>query len=189
MPRTSLDTPNNTPTPETVYCVRHPKVETGLTCASCGTPICPKCMVVTPVGMKCPTCGIDRNSPLYTVPPHRLLLACLAALLAGAFAGVLGSIAGFFVFFVSVPYGYFAGSMILRASGMKRGVKLEVLTGVCMVLGAVFPRLVLSLIATYSVGVHGRSALATVVPLLIDPYFWVAVIVSTSSAVSKIRYL
>ncbi len=184
-----METPTNTTTPEIVYCARHPKVETGLSCASCGTPICPKCMVVTPVGMKCPTCGLDRNSPLYKVPPHRLALACMVAALAGALAGVLGPITGFFVFFVSAPYGYFAGSMVLRASGMKRGVKLEVLTGVCMVLGAVFPRLVFSLIAAYSIGVHGRIALSTVIPLLIDPYFWVAVVVSTSSAVSKIRYL
>lgn len=29
---------------------------TQLTCAGCGTPICPRCLVRTPVGLKCPAC-------------------------------------------------------------------------------------------------------------------------------------
>ena len=38
-------------------CVNHPKVETWLTCSSCGDPICPRCMVTTAVGQKCPRCA------------------------------------------------------------------------------------------------------------------------------------
>jgi hypothetical protein len=32
-------------------------VPTALTCVQCGVPICPSCLVRTPVGLKCPTCG------------------------------------------------------------------------------------------------------------------------------------
>jgi membrane associated rhomboid family serine protease len=38
-------------------CYRHPKRETGVRCSNCGRPICPDCMTVTPVGMRCPECA------------------------------------------------------------------------------------------------------------------------------------
>jgi membrane associated rhomboid family serine protease len=37
-------------------CYRHPDRETGVSCSSCGRPICPDCMTPTPVGMRCPEC-------------------------------------------------------------------------------------------------------------------------------------
>ncbi len=40
----------------TLTCPRH-KVETPLTCVTCGTPICPKCYVRTAVGLRCPKCA------------------------------------------------------------------------------------------------------------------------------------
>jgi B-box zinc finger len=48
----TADQTNLTPT-----CVNHPGVETRLTCSSCGTPICPRCMVTTAVGQKCRDCA------------------------------------------------------------------------------------------------------------------------------------
>ena len=41
-------------TPEPRYCYRHPDRETGLSCSECGRPICPDCMTVAPVGLRCP---------------------------------------------------------------------------------------------------------------------------------------
>ena len=38
-------------------CYRHSDRETGVRCARCGRPICPECMVSTPVGIRCPECG------------------------------------------------------------------------------------------------------------------------------------
>ncbi len=38
-------------------CYRHPNRETGVSCSSCGRPICPECMTPTPVGMRCPECS------------------------------------------------------------------------------------------------------------------------------------
>jgi membrane associated rhomboid family serine protease len=42
-------------------CYRHPNRETGVSCSSCGRPICPDCMTPTPVGMRCPECARDRT--------------------------------------------------------------------------------------------------------------------------------
>jgi membrane associated rhomboid family serine protease len=42
-------------------CYRHPDRETGVSCSSCGRPICPDCMTPTPVGMRCPECARDRT--------------------------------------------------------------------------------------------------------------------------------
>src|SRR5438270_10516351 len=43
------------------YCYRHPNRETGVSCSSCGRPICPDCMTPTPVGMRCPECARERT--------------------------------------------------------------------------------------------------------------------------------
>ncbi|HWW67018.1 MAG TPA: rhomboid family intramembrane serine protease, partial [Solirubrobacterales bacterium] len=42
-------------------CYRHPNRETGVSCSSCGRPICPDCMTPTPVGMRCPECMRQRT--------------------------------------------------------------------------------------------------------------------------------
>src|SRR3954468_13687066 len=42
-------------------CYRHPDRETGVSCSSCGGPICPDCMTPTPVGMRCPECARQRT--------------------------------------------------------------------------------------------------------------------------------
>lgn len=43
------------------HCYRHPDRETNVSCASCERPICPDCMTVTPVGMRCPECARQRT--------------------------------------------------------------------------------------------------------------------------------
>lgn len=42
-------------------CYRHADRETGVSCSSCGRPICPDCMTPTPVGMRCPECARERT--------------------------------------------------------------------------------------------------------------------------------
>jgi membrane associated rhomboid family serine protease len=42
-------------------CYRHPSRETGVSCSSCGRPICPDCMTPTPVGMRCPECSRQKT--------------------------------------------------------------------------------------------------------------------------------
>ena len=42
-------------------CYRHPGRDTNVSCSNCGRPICPDCMTVTPVGMRCPECARERT--------------------------------------------------------------------------------------------------------------------------------
>lgn len=42
-------------------CYRHSNRETGVSCSSCGRPICPDCMTTTPVGMRCPECANQKT--------------------------------------------------------------------------------------------------------------------------------
>ena len=49
-------------------CYRHPNRETGVSCSSCGRPICPECMTPSPVGMRCPECAGQRTRVVRGVP-------------------------------------------------------------------------------------------------------------------------
>ena len=42
------------------YCARHVKAVTRLRCGRCETPICPKCTVPTPAGMRCKPCAKNK---------------------------------------------------------------------------------------------------------------------------------
>lgn len=173
-------------------CTRHPKVETNLRCASCGTPICPKCLVQTPVGMKCRACGLQTGGTLFTMRPHRAAAAAASAIALGAVAGFGVDLLGWFVLFLAVAFGTFAGEMIARASGRKRGTKLEVITGVGMALGAIGSRLIVSLFFTRGLGSPAPASVAfsQAIRLMIPgPIAIVALVIVIATAVGKIRYI
>ena len=70
-------------------CATHPEVETNLRCAKCGKPICPKCMVQTPVGARCPDCAGLYKVPTYQVSAKYYLRAIGAGLGMAVACGVL----------------------------------------------------------------------------------------------------
>jgi membrane associated rhomboid family serine protease len=84
----------------TQTCYRHPNRVTGVSCSSCGRPICPDCMTPTPVGMRCPECAKQRtkvhnmrsvrSDPRVTVG---IIIVCVAAMLASGSIG-FGSAGG-----------------------------------------------------------------------------------------------
>jgi len=74
-------------------CYRHPDRETGVSCSSCGRPICPDCMTATPVGMRCPECARERTpvrtaASIVTEPTATYVLIAINALV------FVGSLAG-----------------------------------------------------------------------------------------------
>lgn len=98
-------------------CVNHPKVETRLTCSSCGDPICARCMVNTVVGQKCPRCARQ---------PARARGTPEAPLVARAFgAGLVVAVAGGFLltripliggWLPALLYGFVVGEVVRRAA-------------------------------------------------------------------------
>ena len=56
-------------------CAAHPNVETNLACGKCGIPICPKCLVQTPVGARCRDCARVKRLPTYQITPLQYLKA------------------------------------------------------------------------------------------------------------------
>lgn len=118
-----------------MQCARHPKVETNVTCGKCGTPICPKCMVETPVGMRCPDCASSKKLPTFQLSPQYYLRSVGAGLGIGIICGfawwAIGLILPFFFLrlVIALGVGYAVGEVISLAVNRKRGNTLAVIGG------------------------------------------------------------
>ncbi len=133
---------------EVLYCAIHPTTETLLRCNKCGKPICPRCGIRTPVGVRCRECARLRRAPLYMVDPGHYLLAAVVALPASFLAGLIMQQVGiFFAFFLGAAVGGLVGEVVYRATGGKRGTHLALLVCVCIVAGALASALSPELVA------------------------------------------
>ena len=122
------------PTDTTVYCANHPKVETAVSCSTCGKPICPDCMVPAPVGIKCRECARQPRSAIVRLRPDRAVKAAAGAFGVGSGLGVLLAYAGyagfgFFTILVAFFVGYLVGRATLRLSGYYRSDATGVIAG------------------------------------------------------------
>ena len=109
---------------EPMYCYRHPKRETRVSCATCGRPICTECMVATDVGIKCPDdARLPRGARAGVMNGNQVLMSILAGVgiaLAGIpLAYVIFSLP--FTLLISAAAGYGAGTLINRAGGRNGG--------------------------------------------------------------------
>lgn len=124
-------------------CTAHPEVETNLTCSKCGKPICPKCLVQTPVGARCRKCAHLSKLPTYQVPLHYYLRATGAALglavAIGLIWGVLQSLLPFLYLnlLLASGVGYAIGEAIGRSVNRKRGRGLAIVAGAAVVISFV----------------------------------------------------
>ena len=127
---------------QTMYCRRHNDTETSVSCARCGDPICPSCMVHAPVGVRCLDCARVRPLPTFDVTTPFLV----RAIGAGGGVALLGAavIVGV-IWFVPLPYfipailiaalGYGIGESVSLATNRKRGMRLKLVSGLCMLVG------------------------------------------------------
>jgi hypothetical protein len=165
--------------PTALRCTRHPAVETLLRCGRCETPICPRCVVQTPVGARCPDCARVRRPPTYDLTGHYLWQALgLAALLiaAGGFAfGILAGFAGRSIFFGAILYalaGIAIAELLSASANRKRGPRLQVLAAVTTVLVTQWPLL---------------AALAVAHRLVVNPLALVLSLVAAAIAWARLR--
>ena len=116
---------------EPTYCARHGDTPTNLKCSRCGTPICPRCLVHSPVGVRCPDCGKGVRLPVYDVPVGHHLRAIAAALVIGLVCGVAFGIIvrpilfGILYIAAGGGLGYLVAEGVSLSTGRKRGRVLQ----------------------------------------------------------------
>jgi hypothetical protein len=117
-------------------CAAHPDVETNLTCSKCGKPICPWCLVQTPVGARCRDCAQLTRLPTYHISAPYYFKAIGVGL---GMAIVCGIAWGFIDFLIPIfsfslilapAVGYAIGEVISLATNRKRGTGLCVIAGI-----------------------------------------------------------
>src|SRR3990170_407576 len=120
---------------ELTYCQRHPSVESALRCGRCETLICPRCLVFTPAGTRCPDCAKLRRPVMYELGVSHYLRAAAVAIGLGAVMGVVGAFlvpvgVGGFLFLTLAIFGGSAlggavAEALTRATRGKRGVPMQ----------------------------------------------------------------
>ncbi|MSQ21791.1 MAG: hypothetical protein EXR53_00570 [Dehalococcoidia bacterium] len=154
-----------------LYCYRHPSTETALRCGNCERPICVRCVVQHPVGIRCPECARPTKIPTFDVTPVYYARAVAAAvgigvigvlglLLVNALLMPLGPVAFYLRWLALVGVGYLMGSGMNLAVSRKRSRGLQWIAGIAVVVVflVVAPFLGLSLN-----GLFGLLALAAAV--------------------------
>jgi len=127
-------------------CATHPDIETNLRCGKCNKPICPKCMVQTPVGARCRECARLRRIPTYNITPTQYAKAVIVALALGVATGVgwgrLKSWLSFLYleFLVALIIGYAIGELVSLSINKRRGTKLQIVAGLAVVLSYIASR-------------------------------------------------
>lgn len=100
--------------------------DTSLRCSKCGKPICPKCLVQTPVGARCPECARLYKLPTYSVSTAHYLIAAAATLVLAVAVGLVwGPVAKKVPVFdlnllLAPAAGYVIGEVTSRAVNRKR---------------------------------------------------------------------
>ena len=111
------------PLPDTpTMCARHPEVETGLACGRCATPICPRCLVYTPAGTRCPDCGRAPTLPIHQVGVVDALKIAGVAFPLAIVMGMIGAVilplrlgGSLLMFLVALGVGSGAGTLLAAA--------------------------------------------------------------------------
>jgi len=120
---------------ETLRCARHPNTETVLRCGRCDTPICARCMVMSPVGARCPTCAQVKRFALMLKP-----LEVAKAVAFGLVVAAIGSVIATLIPFLGPLFGFaivgFAvGEVVAIGGNRKRVPALGYIAIGCLLVG------------------------------------------------------
>ena len=129
-------------------CANHPDVETKVRCGKCGKPICPRCMIETPVGIRCRECAQLQKLPTFSFTKRHLLRAVGAAVGMAfgcgaawwAIRAVMPSL--YLDFLLAAGFGYAIGEVVGLSVNRKRGRWLSIIAGITVVVGyviSIFP--------------------------------------------------
>lgn len=169
------------------YCVNHPNVETLIRCSKCLDPICRKCAVPTPVGLRCRKCAYANRSPLYAVKLRHILTAGSVGLgLATAAGAAAMQLWVLWVALLAGPVGGGIAELMMRATRGKRGRAMQATVVVCIVAGALLGPL---LWATVRVGSWSalRLGVLQVLALVLDLRVLAWAVLGSLAAVVRLR--
>lgn len=127
-----------------VRCTYHPSVMTRLRCSRCGKPICPRCGVRTPVGLRCPECAGVRGLPTYRTDSGTLAKSIGAGVLVAIVIGVIWGYIPGWNFYLSLLLGFAVAESMAYVSRAKRGADLQIAGVLAVVLGLVVSRAVMA---------------------------------------------
>lgn len=124
-----------------VPCSYHPGTETRLRCSRCGKPICPRCGVRTPVGMRCPDCAGTRatvaaNPAGTAIAAGAGLAVAVAVALGWAFLPDWG-------FYWALALGFGVVETMARFLKLRRGPDLQAIAIAIVVVGFALSRVIL----------------------------------------------
>lgn len=117
---------------EVQRCYRHPSRETGVSCSSCGRPICHECMIPAPVGFHCPECVRGQRA---TGSRARVVTRAQTRSRWGAGAGLMSSGAPVTKVLIGINVALFLLELLMGAAGFMSGGNTQVLVD----LGALVP--------------------------------------------------
>jgi hypothetical protein len=107
-------------------------------------------MVYTPVGARCPDCARPSRLPTYQIPFGYLIRGAVAAAATGAAIGALWAVMlsrrsgayGFLILFLGIGIGYGIGEAVSWATNRKRGMILQGMAALGVVLAYVVRNLI-----------------------------------------------
>lgn len=176
-------------------CFAHPDMATNLRCSRCEKPICPRCLVQTPVGARCRDCAQLRRLPVFEVSAPIYAKAAVVSVVAGLVTGSAWSffpLGGFFTFLMCAGAGYVIGEAVSRSVHRRqsRWLKFVAVGGVIIAyIGHVVFPLVIA-ISGIPGGVQLSQGLAIVAAAMAgvagQPFAWLAIAVGGVVAAGRI---
>ncbi|MCE5324219.1 hypothetical protein LLG46_13025 [bacterium] len=141
--------------------------------------------------MKCPSCASQKQGTLFRPTPAQITAASVVGLMMGIITGWAVEFCGFYMIFIAFALGGFAGELILRACGRRRGRLMEIITGVSIIIGALGGRILMAAILIFSANVRPPlGALNVIIDLVLPvPIPLIALVFAVAGAISRIRYL
>lgn len=127
-------------------CVCGSNIDTRLRCSRCGKPICPECMIESPVGYRCPECSAGTRAAAYRTTNTEVFKALVVGLLV---AGVVGVVWGYYPswqFYLALLLGFGTAEGMAWAASYKKGGDLQAAAFGCVLLGILISRYTIALV-------------------------------------------
>lgn len=151
-------------------CIHHRNRPTALRCNKCEQPICPKCIIQTPVGARCRECAQLRRLPQFDIRPAILARSLPAGLGVSLLGWFLLSYVPYLRFFLAILLGVAVGGTIARLSKRRSGLVLEVGAVAVVAIGFAANLWWTGEYTFFTAGAHATFPLALIFPVVIASF-------------------